>query len=101
MFNSTPPTEISTPGTSVTPERLAAAAASARPSVVSWSVSAIASTPVRAASSISCVGDSRPSEKIEWLCKSKLSNPQLYHNDRVPADFHGYPPDPVQRRARG
>jgi len=37
---------------------------------VSWSVSAIASAPVRAASSISCVGDSKPSDAVEWLCKS-------------------------------
>src|SRR5207244_12689701 len=33
----------------------------------------------RSASSISWVGDSRPSDRVEWLCKSKFSKPRLYH----------------------
>src|SRR5688572_29637616 len=66
-------TEISTPGTQWRPWARAAAAASSSPSVLSWSVSAIASVPVRAASSISWVGESKPSERVEWLCRSKFS----------------------------
>ena len=48
----------------------AACAAAAKPSSVSWSVSARTSTPARCARATSCAGDSVPSEAVEWLCKS-------------------------------
>ena len=63
-------TEISTPVTNPMPAFLAASAASSSPSIVSWSVSAMACTPWLAPNSISCVGDSNPSDAVEWLCRS-------------------------------
>src|SRR3954452_11371371 len=62
--------EISTPGTSVTPVRGTAAAASSQPAVVSWSVSATTSSPAWAASASTSDGGDVPSEAVEWTWRS-------------------------------
>ena len=55
------------PRSRVTPHRGTAAAASAHPAVVSWSVSPTTSSPARAAAAMSSVGVSVPSEQVEWV----------------------------------
>src|SRR6476661_6620922 len=55
-----------------TPRSAAAARASARPSVVSWSVTARVVTPTWRARSTSAAGARRPSDAVVWVCKSSL-----------------------------
>src|SRR5947209_19446094 len=62
--------EISVPGTRVTPVAGTAAAASAQPAVVSWSVRATTSSPAEAASSSTAAGGEVPSEAVEWTWRS-------------------------------
>ena len=67
--------EISIPGTSATPCSRAATAASAQPSVESWSVRATTSSPASAAEAITAPGAWVPSETFEWACRSILTSP--------------------------
>src|SRR4051795_291496 len=62
--------EISVPGTRVTPVAGTAAAASAQPAVVSWSVRATTSSPAEAASSSTAAGGEGPSEAVECTGRS-------------------------------
>ena len=59
--------DISAPRMRLTPVCATAAAASSQPVVVSWSVSAIASSPACAAMARSCAGVSVPSEYALWV----------------------------------
>ena len=61
--------ENSAPRTSRIPGG-SAAAASAQPPVVSWSVIASTSTPARCAAATSSPGESVPSDAVEWVCRS-------------------------------
>ena len=63
------------PGTSATPFSTAARAASAHPSVESWSVRAMTSSPAAAAAAMTSAGASVPSETFEWACRSILTSP--------------------------
>src|SRR5690242_11588468 len=62
--------ENSTPGTSSMPASAAAAAASSRPSEVSWSVSATTSSERSRASRTTSVGEYVPSDAVECACRS-------------------------------
>ncbi len=57
------------PGSRVRPGG-SAAAASACPATVSWSVSAMTSRPAAAALAITSAGGVVPSEALLWLCRS-------------------------------
>ena len=83
--------ETSTPGTKGMPKEAAAAAASATPPTVSWSVSARRSTPQESASETSSVGDSVPSDAVECVWRSGFicSCP-----DELPAGGKGRPSGP-------
>src|SRR5204863_6430618 len=61
---------ISMPETRRTPCRAAATAASARPAVVSWSVTLMIVRPRPAARATSASGDRRPSDAVVWRCRS-------------------------------
>src|SRR4051812_43714424 len=58
------------PGTRRTPCRAAAAVASARPAVVSWSVTLMIVSPRPAARATSASGARRPSDAVVWRCRS-------------------------------
>ena len=72
-------TDISTPGMSSTPNLLAADAASRSPEVLSWSVSAIMSTPAAAARPTSSPGARDPSEAEEWVWRSGCADILLFY----------------------
>src|SRR5258705_5602177 len=60
----------SQPGITRTPSLAPSCAASATPSVVSWSVSAIAVSPTARARRATSGGSHSPSDAVEWQCRS-------------------------------
>src|SRR4051794_29265726 len=86
--------EISVPGTRVTPVAGTAAAASAQPAVVSWSVRATTSSPAEAASSSTAAGGEVPSEAVEWTWRSIRTEATL----EAGCDAPGLSPGSLQAR---